>query len=426
MKTKTVFALVLFLILPFSKMALAANNYPIILVGGWMSWSAEEMHDFNYWGGWTDLAQYLRNQGHEVYVADIGPISSNWDRACELYAFIKGGGVDYGKAHSTIFEHIQKPTTRTYPGVFPQWGEINPVSGKPNKVHLLGHSMGGPTIRTLAQLLENGDISEINLAASDPTYTAAPLFSGTHTTKNWISSITTISSNHDGNSFVQATGGLLALTDQIFALLAAVLGQNEFPFFDFKLDQWGLQRLPGETFNEYFQRVTQSSIWSGSLDMSSYDLGPQGSADLNSWVHAQSNIYYFSYATECTRKSLFTPYHVPELAMRPILRPIARIIGKYSDDPQPGSPIVIDQSWYQNDGMVSTASMDGPTFDADDIIVNYSGGAFQTGRWHFMGVLEHTDHYDVLGINEYFFYFSPISTLLWYRDLASMLTNLPQ
>jgi len=419
MKTKLVFALVLFFTMSFSKMALAANDYPIILVGGWMSWSAEEMNDFNYWGGWTDLAQYLRNQGHEVYVADIGPISSNWDRACELYAFIKGGDVDYGKAHSDTFDHIQKPSTRTYPGVVENWGEIN-------KVHLIGHSMGGPTIRTLAQLLEKGDISEINDAASDPTYTSSPLFTGTETTKNWIASITTISSNHDGNSFVQATGGLLALADQIFALLATVVGQSEFPVFDFKLDQWGLQRLPGETFSEYYQRVTQSSIWNGSLDLSSYDLGPEGVADLNSWVHAQPNIYYFSYATECTYKSLFTPYHVPELAMRPMLKPIARIIGKYSAAPQPGSPIVIDQSWYQNDGMVSTVSMDGPTFDSDDVIVNYSGGAFQTGRWHYMGVLEHTDHYDVLGINERLFYFSPISTLLWYRDLASMLASLPE
>lgn len=418
MKTKILVVLTLFLTMLFSTAAYAANHYPIVLVGGWMSWSSEEMQGFNYWGGWTDLAQYLRNQGHEVYVADIGPISSNWDRACELYAFIKGGPVDYGKAHSAVFEHAQKPPTRTYPGVFTQWGENN-------KVHLIGHSMGGPTIRTLAQLLENGDISEINLAASEG-YQAAPLFSGTDATKNWISSITTISSNHDGNSFVQATGGLLALSDQIFALLATVTGQNEFPVFDFKLDQWGLQRLPGELFSEYYQRVSQSSIWNGSLDLSSYDLGPEGAADLNSWVHAQPGIYYFSYATECTYKSLFKPYHVPELAMRPILRPIARIIGKYSAAPEPGSPINIDQSWYQNDGMVSTVSMDGPTFDSNDVIVNYTGGAFQKGRWHFMGVLEHTDHYDVLGINEYFFYFSPISTLLWYKNLASMVANLPE
>jgi triacylglycerol lipase len=422
MKTKIAVALTLFLTVLFSKTTLAANNYPIVLVGGWMSWSSEEMHNFNYWGGWTDLAQYLKNQGHDVYVADIGPISSNWDRACELYAFIKGGTVDYGKAHSTVFEHTQKPATRTYPGIFRDWGEIDQDTDQINKIHLIGHSMGGPTIRTLAQLLENGDASEISLADGDPS----PLFSGTDATKNWVSSITTISSNHDGNSFVQATGDLLALSDQIFAMLAVVLGQGEDFVFDFKLDQWGLQRLPGESFSEYYQRVAQSSIWNGSLDLSSYDLGPEGAAYLNSWVHAQPGIYYFSYATECTYKSLFTPYHVPELAMRPILRPIARIIGKYSAPQEPGSPINIDQSWYQNDGMVSTVSMDGPTFDSNDVIVNYSGGGFQKGIWHFMGVLEHTDHYDVLGINEHLLYFTPISTLLWYKNLASMVDSLPE
>ena len=426
MKKALRFVVIFLLTLSLPSAVIAANNYPIVLVGGWMCWSPEEMHDFHYWGGWTDLAQYLRSQGHEVYVADLGPISSNWDRACELYGFIKGGAVDYGRAHSCIFGHLQKPATRTYPGVFPQWGQTDLATGRMNKVHLIGHSMGGQTIRTLAQLLENGDISEINRANNDPTYDISPLFSGTEATQNWISSITTISSNHDGNSFVQATGSLLALSDQIFALLAAVLGSSEYPAFDFKLDQWGLQRLPTESFSEYFQRVAQSSIWNGSLDFSSYDLGPEGAAYLNTWVEAQPDIYYFSYATECTYQSLFLPYQVPELAMRPVLRPLARIIGRYSADPLPGSPINIDETWYQNDGMVSTVSMDGPAFASDDIIINYTGGSFQKGIWQFMGVLEHTDHYDVLGINEKWLYFSPLTTLWWYKNLAAMLAGLPE
>lgn len=52
------------------------NNYPIVLV-----------------------------RGYEVYTATVGPIVSNWDRACELYAYIKGGRVDYGKIHSEKYGH---------------------------------------------------------------------------------------------------------------------------------------------------------------------------------------------------------------------------------------------------------------------------------------------------------------------------------
>ena len=78
----------------------AQNKYPIVLVHGFMGWGKNEMGNYKYWGGNYDLEQAFKDQGFEVYVASVGPISSNWDRAVELFYQIKGGQVNYGKRHS--------------------------------------------------------------------------------------------------------------------------------------------------------------------------------------------------------------------------------------------------------------------------------------------------------------------------------------
>jgi hypothetical protein len=40
----------------------------------------------NYWGGIKDIPSLLMKRGYTVIVTPIAPISSNWERACELYA----------------------------------------------------------------------------------------------------------------------------------------------------------------------------------------------------------------------------------------------------------------------------------------------------------------------------------------------------
>ncbi|MFC6659765.1 hypothetical protein [Deinococcus multiflagellatus] len=62
-------------------------------------------------------------------------MSSNWDRAAELYAQIKGGCVDYGAAHAAQHGHARTDSAKCYPGFYPQWDAAHPVN-------LLGHSMG--------------------------------------------------------------------------------------------------------------------------------------------------------------------------------------------------------------------------------------------------------------------------------------------
>lgn len=99
----------------------SGNDYPIILVHGFAGWGKNEMLGYKYWGGLRDIEAYLNNNGFRTYAATVGPVSSNWDRAVELYYFIKGGTVDYGAAHAKKHNHSRYG--RTYPGIYSEWND---------------------------------------------------------------------------------------------------------------------------------------------------------------------------------------------------------------------------------------------------------------------------------------------------------------
>jgi hypothetical protein len=65
------------------------------LVPGFSGWGRPLLGTVNYFGGFEDLPLTLSRLGYVVIVACIGPISSNRDRACELFAQLtninKGG-----------------------------------------------------------------------------------------------------------------------------------------------------------------------------------------------------------------------------------------------------------------------------------------------------------------------------------------------
>ena len=45
------------------------------------------------------------HMGIHTVAPSMGPFTSAWDRACEVYAQLVGGTVDYGKAHSEKYGH---------------------------------------------------------------------------------------------------------------------------------------------------------------------------------------------------------------------------------------------------------------------------------------------------------------------------------
>jgi triacylglycerol lipase len=370
-----------------------ANEYPIILVHGVLGFGREELFGFKYWGGFVDLELELRAAGYETYTAAVGPISSVWDRACELYACIKGGRVDYGEAHARRFGHDRYG--RIYPGLYPQWGEVDPVTGETRKIHIIGHSLGGPTGRTLIQLLEQGDKGN----------------------KSWVCSLTTISSPHDGTTAVYRYDWDQSLVKALFTYMISISSSSPDLYYDFKLDQWGLTRRPGEEFSEYRDRVLCSDIWSQSKDTAYWDGSPEGAMELNRWVRAQPTVYYFSWATEATYRDPLGGTQVPEIGMPGAIASIARFVGSYS--PQAGSDLPIDSSWWQNDGIVNTKSMDGPKLGSSDGIHPFTGTPVP-GRWNYMGLLESIDHLDIVGIPT-----ADDDLKNWYLSLAALLASLP-
>lgn len=366
----------LIIIIIFQGIAISkdSNTYPIVLVHGFMGWGRDEMAGYRYWGGKYDIEDYLRNNGFEVYTVSIGPVSSNWDRAVELFYQIKGGQVDYGKAHSSTFGIIQKPKEKNFPGLYPQWDSDNPV-------HLIGHSMGGQTSRMLLYQLTTVIHSDsLGIIPEESS-----LLGDSHA--GWIHSITTISTPHDGttlSNIVTSTAPFL----QDFIALASVVGNN---FYSFDLDQWDFGKDKDEPWMTYFRKMRKHPAWQ-TRNICSWDASIEGARELNTFLTAEKNVYYFSFATSSTALDSATGFHVPENTTPFILRPYARNMGKKIDYWADGS--ATDSTWFENDGIVNTISMRSPTTGllGPDPVVNYSANQdLQPGRWNFMGTIP-VDH----------------------------------
>ena len=84
--------------------------------------------------------------GFKTHEAKCGPISSFHDRACEVFAQIKGTEVHYGLEHSAVAGHAQTSRDYTSQGLVPDWSVDNPII-------LIGHSAGAQTCLQLQQLL---------------------------------------------------------------------------------------------------------------------------------------------------------------------------------------------------------------------------------------------------------------------------------
>lgn len=378
------------------------NEHHVVLVHGFMGWGRDELLGYKYWGGLFDLENFLDNSGYSTHTVAVGPFSSNWDRACELYAQLKGGKVDYGEAHAKAHGHAR--FGKTMSAMHANWGTAD-SAGNTQKIHLLAHSQGGQTSRQLLALLRNGSNAE-KQAALAGGYTVHPLFTGG---KNWVSSITTIATPHDGTTLAEG-GEMIPLVRQFLASIAATAGATGTSnLYDFKLEQWGLTKKSGEKLDDYLTRMFNHPLWK-TKDISAYDLKPEGAAVLNAQARAQSDVYYFSWETEATY-NLFGK-EAPEVTMLAPLHPGAWFMGSYT---RSGA---LDASWFKNDGVVNTRSMKGPTLNSTDTIVNFNGVA-QPGKWQRMGLKTSWDHADIIGHT-----FWPINN--FYRDYADLVASLPK
>jgi len=354
------------------------NTAPIALLGGFTVWGREEAFGFPYWGGARgDIQEDLKARGFETVTVAVGPLASNWDRACEAYAILKGGRVDYGQAHAQRHGHAR--FGRTYPGLLPRWGEAG------TKLHIIAHSQGGQTARLLVHLLAEGDAAE---RAVTPGHALCPLFQGG---RDWVLSVTTLATPHNGTSLALRHQGLVGPAQKLLLLLASLGKRNERPLYDFKLDHWGLARKPRESFPDQAKRIFGSPLWNGTRDFSAWDLGPDGARELNAWVKTQPGTFYFAWSTAKTQED-GQGRQVPRPRMTPLWIQGSRFMG--STLRREADKVQVDASWFRNDGVVNTCSMAGPSTEA---ILPFRGTPAR-GAWNDMGILEGWDHSEILGI----------------------------
>ncbi len=388
------------------------NNYPCVFVEGFLVGlgSTSGISDIlPYWGaGSCDALKELNEMGYDCLETSIGPISSNWDRACELYAEIMGGRVDYGEAHAKAHNHKRYGRTYEKPLV-ENWGKTD-ENGDIIKINLIGHSYGGITVRLLLSLLADGDSAERAMTLDG---SISPLFIGGKS--EFVNSITTISAPNNGTTAVYAADemGVLKFAEYLTYYMAGITGRSDLSqAFDFQLDQFGITPKKGEKTDEFLVRAVSDMMKNYNNDSAYYDLSPDGAKQLNDRSEIQSNVYYYTAPFSSTVEDE-NGYQVPTKDTFVILRVFGAVIGRY--DKNHVSDLKIDRSWLENDGLVNTISEKNP-FDEPYVDYNY-GDSVSPGVWNVFPVVK-KDHGYAIGLKS-----TKTDTLEYYTNLLDLINS---
>lgn len=395
----------------FAPPSQAATSDTVMFIHGFLGWGRDEVFGIKYWGGiGQDFEADLRDDGINAVTVAVGPVSSNWDRAVEAYYQMTGGCVDYGQAHAARHGHAR--WGRCHDALHAQWGSNH-------KVNIISHSQGGQTARALVQLLKEGSAEE--RAASGAQ--VADLYKGG---KDWVRSVTTLSTPHQGTTLTKGVYTFtLDMAEQLMGVLAAAAGSSTLSsnIYDFKLDQWGLVRVPGESFRDYIARLRNSPVLrpGHTKDLSAWDLSPEGALELNGWVKTHPDVYYFSLSTASTMRGFISGNHYPIPSSAAVLAPGALWMGSYRNLwPAPGQ-VRIDDNWLRNDAVVNTVSMKAPH---GATVVAFNRTNPRKGVWNDLGLWDGWDHMDIVGQTWMFNFIDLRSPRDWYRSHAQFLRQL--
>ena len=386
-----------------------ANQHPIVFVHGLFGFGPDELGSLKYWGKAFEVASPIEKR----FEASVGPVSSAHDRACELVAQIKGTLVDYGEVHAREAGHERYGDDYTGRGFMPEWDQQHPV-------HLVGHSLGSPTIRCLQHLL-----------AQDHW--------GWGSNHRWVHSINTLSGVSNGTSLVfhfgadEKTGlmsreGICATILQVVQLYTAATGGRVKldDIYDFDLDHWGYKRDRNETLSDYLERVSESRFLL-EKDNAAYSLTMQGAFENNAVWRTYPDTYYFSYVTEKTWKEPIRGKYFPTPTMNPFMALPSAYIGQKEFD-NPPIPVEGFQSsdWWENDGLVPTYSQMYPRVSGDHAVAGEFDDAspvdlFRPGAWYY-NWQRGMDHLDICLIPPLL---EPGRQEEFYRNLFVRLAALP-
>lgn len=369
----------------------ADEKYPIVFVHGLFGWGASDglNNILPYWGLLSgDMFPTLEAEGYECHAASVGPISSTWDRTCELYAQLTGTTVDYGEAHAEKYGHERYGRTYAEP-MIPDWSTQT-------KIHLVGHSFGGATARLLTQLMAEGSEAE---RSTTPEAELSPLFTGGKA--DWVYSVTTIVAPHNGTTCPGAQDNPedaamfipLTLAASLFGNLPNING-----LYDFQLEQFGITAVPGNVEANMQHIETHTNFTQGG-DNAAYELSLTGMAAVNEMIEAVPSVYYFSYTGYKTHKSTLTGNQVPDAGIMPVFIPLSLSMGTKAEPYlYPGSDnIYVDEQWLYNDGQINTISGTYPFREPHaEFTQLQAGDKLQPGTWYVMPV-NNWDHLEFIG-----------------------------
>ena len=360
---------------------------PIVFVHGLGGWGQGAWLNVAvpHWGMRADnVRKELTRRGYEAYAVSVGPVSSVWDRACELYAQLTGTRVDYGAAHAKAHGHDRYGKTFRKPLV-KGWNAENPVA-------LVGHSFGGATSRLFTQLCEEGSKAERDAKQSD----MSPLFSGDLGGR--VIAVVTLGSPHNGSTASEpylSEGGDSAdggIAGQMMGILRAgmvvPLVERIYPF---RLGHFGLAardfyRKPISTWKE-------SEAFLEQKDSAGYDLTVDGAKEVNKGIKCQPNVYYFSFYADATEPDA-EGNRVPKDFVWDMFKDTSTAMGKRRPAFTTPGGVRIDDEWLPNDGLVNVISGRYPFAEPHK---DYNSSAIERGVWQVMPVVTNFDHIDFGG-----------------------------
>ncbi|MBO4383647.1 MAG: hypothetical protein J5847_06100 [Clostridia bacterium] len=377
------------------------NNYPFVLIHGYLCWGNEDrINDMcPTYGMWNGSAKTtLLDAGYIADTPSVGPFTGMWDRACELYAFIKGGTVDYGKVHSERIGHDRFGAT--YPGYVPNWGELD-EAGKIQKVNLIGHSFGGPTVRTLIHLLAEGSAEERE--GTDPD-DLSPLFEGGK--EKWIHSCVTLAAVHNGVTLPEQAKPLVKpINFAICSLGMLASGTKISKIYGFHLDRFGIS---SQTKHISYDPELVLKYVNLEEDNIYYELSREGAQKLTKDYKTYDNIYYFAHygrrthqnklGLEVGTKDMWTPF-----------KPFALICGNVGMRK-------IGKEWAPTDGLVNVPASRYPFREPHK---DFDPNNIEPGIWQTMPE-EYKDHTSYMGVLE------PKDVYAnFFLEIADRVTDLP-
>ncbi|KAI8801120.1 Alpha/Beta hydrolase protein [Cladochytrium replicatum] len=386
-----------------------------------IGWGGEKLlGHLYYWGGLTgSLPQLLVNHGYQVFQPALS-CSSNWERACELYAQIKGTRVDYGVAHAKKYGHARFGKDFTGAGLDPAWGSPG------HKVHFIGHSMGGPTTQLLISLLQMGSKEEVQAAAA-AAVPVSPLFLTNKSASQFVSGFFSISGVLQGTPAKEIIDDWSGFVIHFIQHLTMIKDLGSIgKLWDFQLGHWGLEQKSDESILSYVKRIFKSD-WANGTSNAAFDLSITGSRDpARAPSFAQPGVYYFSVPTSTTDKKPNGEYVPRLLTTLPFLIPTASAIGRINDPKLLGSD---SASWRDNDGLVPVKSSSSDAAGFIDFAVDLRSSPLKlplakpiTGKYHNTGIIE-MDHGGVVGMTDLLAMMHCSSLFL---NMARILLSLPR